>query len=480
MRTGRCPVHLRASADSSQPDGIGGRIEINTRGSMVTQPTSDPSPPYPPSGLPTSGGDRRPTLTPMTLFLVLLVAYVLIQIKLVLVLTLLALLLATVIDRPLQHLERRHVPRGLGILAIYAAMIGALVLIGVLIAPVIANQANTFRAEAPDQLRELHRQWTVSANPLLSGPGQQALDQAIRMVERPPAPSQDAAVNVLTGVGGAIVGALALLAITFYYLLEKALLRRLVLLEVPPESRLRVNRVWDDVEAKVGGWLRGQLTLCLIIGVTATIGYGILQVRFWPLLGLLAGITEIIPIVGPWLGGIPAVIIALTMGWQKAMMVAGFLLLLQLMENMVLVPRVMRGAVGLTPLTVFVAILAGTEFMGPAGAVLAIPIAALVQVLVTDYLDARREANQGAPVSMPGWRWMRGPIGPGAAPPPPIDPAELGRSNTVSTGRTEASGANGATSSWTTDLLSRAAAAPTVTGAPSPSPQPPGTTSSQP
>ncbi len=437
---------------------------------MVTQPTTDPSDPYRPGGLPTSGGDRRPTLTPITLFLVLLVAYVLIQIKLVLVLTLLALLFATVIDRPLQHLERRHVPRGLGILIIYVALIGTLVLTGVLIAPMIADQANTFRAEAPDQLRELRRQWTVSSNPLLNGPGQQGLDQAIRVVERPPAPSQDAAVNVLTGVGGAIVGGLALLAITFYYLLEKSLLRRLVLLEVPPESRLRVNRVWDDVEAKVGGWLRGQLTLCLIIGVTATIGYGILQVRFWPLLGLLAGITEIIPIIGPWLGGIPAVIIALTMSWQKALMVAGFLILLQLMENMVLVPRVMRGAVGLTPLTVFVAILAGTEFMGPAGAVLAIPIAALVQVLVTDYLDARRGANRGTPVPMPSWRWMRGPIGSGIAHPAPIDPAELGRSGTVSsggTGTTEASGVTGATSSWTTDLLSRAAASAEAPGAPS-------------
>ncbi len=448
---------------------------------MVTQPTTDPSDPYRPGGLPTSGGDRRPTLTPVTLFLVLLVAYVLIQIKLVLVLTLLALLFATVIDRPLQHLERRHVPRGLGILIIYAAVIGGFVLAGVLIAPMIADQANTFRAEAPDQLRELHREWTLSSNPLLNGPGQQALDQAIRVVERPPAPSQDAAVNVLTGVGGAIVGALALLAITFYYLLEKSLLRRLVLLEVPPESRLRVNRVWDDVEAKVGGWLRGQLTLCLIIGVTATIGYGILQVRFWPLLGLLAGITEIIPIIGPWLGGIPAVIIALTMSWQKALMVAGFLILLQLMENMVLVPRVMRGAVGLTPLTVFVAILAGTEFMGPAGAVLAIPIAALVQVLVTDYLDARRGANRATPVSMPGWRWMRGPIGPGVLHPAPIDPAELGRSGTVSTGTTEASGGSGTTSSWTTDLLSRAAATSETANAPAaPGPPASGSTPSSP
>ena len=91
-------------------------------------------------------------------------------------------------------------------------------------------------------------------------------------------------------------------------------------------------------------------------------------INFWPLLGLWAGLTEIVPILGPWLGGIPAFIIALTQSWQQAVLVACFVVVLQMTENAVLVPRVMNGAVGLTPLTVFIAILAGTEFAGIAGA----------------------------------------------------------------------------------------------------------------
>jgi predicted PurR-regulated permease PerM len=131
-------------------------------------------------------------------------------------------------------------------------------------------------------------------------------------------------------------------------------------------------------------------------------------IRFWPLLGLWAGVTEIIPILGPWLGGIPAVIIALTQGWDKAVLVIGFVVLLQLTENAILVPRVMRGAVGLTPLTVFIAILAGTEFAGVAGALLAIPVAGAIQVLISNYVEARRESKRAATSSLPGWRWMRG------------------------------------------------------------------------
>ena len=374
--------------------------------------------------------ERRPGLTPLTLFLVILAAWVLMQVQLVLILALLSILFATVIERPLQHLERRHIPRGVAILFIYAASIGGLILVAFLVAPAISDQVRAFVAEAPGQLRELERSWSRSRNPFFSGPGDQLLERAIRAIESPPAPPQEAALGLITGVGGGIFGALALLAITFYYLMEKALLRRLVLLEVRPESRARVNRIWDDVEAKVGGWLRGQLTLCLIIGLTATIGYGIMDVRFWPLLGLWAGITEIIPILGPWLGGIPAVIIALTQSWQKALIVTGFIVLLQLLENTVLVPRVMKGAVGLSPLTVFVAILAGTELMGIVGAVLAIPIAALIQVIVTDYLNARRGAYRTSDAPpLPAWRWMRGPLQHVASYPLEVDPAEPVRSN---------------------------------------------------
>lgn len=359
--------------------------------------------------------ERRGGLTPLTLFLVLLLAYVMIQIQVVLIITLLALVFATVIERPVQLLERRHVPRAIGILAVYAAIIGVVALLIVGIAPMVGDQFSMLRDELPGQLEELQAEWRRSGNPVLSGTGAELLGQAREAIRRPPDPPQEAAVNVLTGLIGGILGTLALLAITFYYLMEKPLLKRLVLDEFTTANRARVERVWDDVEHKVGGWIRGQLTLCLIIGTLATIGYGILDVRFWPLLGLIAGVTEIIPIIGPWLGGIPAVIVALTDGWQKAVFVVGFIVILQFLENTVLVPRVMRGAVGLTPLTVFVAVLAGTTFIGPAGAVLAIPIAALIQVVLTDYLDARRLARRGPSETIAGWRWMRGALGSGSS-----------------------------------------------------------------
>ena len=399
--------------------------------------------------------DRRVGLTPITLLLVLVVGYVLIQIQFVLVLVLLSLVFATVIQTPVDALARRHFPRPLAILLVYIGIIGAFTVLFMLLSPAIREQAAAFREQAPQSLADLRAAWQESGNALLAGPGQQLLGRGIAFIQSPGQTQgvsvpQGAALGLLTGLGGGVVGLVTVLIISYYYLMERSWIRRIVLLDSAPETRIRVSRIWDEVEQKVGDWLRGQLTLCLVIGITATIGYAVMGIQFWPLLGLWAGITEIIPILGPWLGGIPAVIIALTQGWEKALLVIGFVVLLQLTENAVLVPRVMRGAVGLTPLTVFIAILVGTEFAGIAGALLAIPIAAVIQVMLSHYTEARREAKLAGLSALPGWRWMRGSISPPAFSPLAPEP----RSDDGPTVPPETT--NGAPG-WSADVLSRTA-----------------------
>jgi predicted PurR-regulated permease PerM len=369
---------------------------------------------------------------------------------------LLSLVFATVIQTPVDALERRHFPRPLAILLVYIGIIGAFTVLFVLLSPAIREQAAAFREQAPQSLADLRSAWLSSGNALLAGPGQQVLARGIAFIESPTQAQgvnvpQGAALGLLTGIGGGIIGLLTVLVISFYYLMEKSWIRRIVLLDSPPETRIRVSRIWDEVEQKVGDWLRGQLTLCLVIGVTATIGYAVMGIQFWPLLGLWAGITEIIPILGPWLGGVPAVLIALTQGWEKGFLVIGFVILLQLMENTILVPRIMRGAVGLTPLTVFIAILAGTEFAGVAGALLAIPIAAVIQVMLSHYTEARREAKLAGRSALPGWRWMRGSVSPPAF--APIGPDSGDDGGQVSPLEV----VNGAPG-WSADVLTRAVA----------------------
>ncbi|HEY8448087.1 MAG TPA: AI-2E family transporter [Thermomicrobiales bacterium] len=412
----------------------------------MQQSTMPPEQHLPPPPAEPEPSGRRVGLTPVSLFLVLLIAYLLLKVQIVLILVLLAILFATIIERPVSELERRHVPRSLSILAVYVAILGTIGLGGLLLSPTISEEGRRFRAEVPSQLRDLRDEWRTSGNSLLRGAGVQALDRVIDIIERPTAPPEQYAIGIVTSIVGTVVGLISVFVMAFYYLMEKAFLRRVILQQMQEPTRSRVARTWDRVEAQVGRWMRGQLLLCLIIGVASTIGYGVLGLRFWPLLGLFAGITEAIPVVGPWIGGAPAVIIAMTMSWEKVFLTIAFVAVLQAAENWVLVPRVMRGAVGLTPLTVLIAILAGSTFMNVIGAFLAIPIAAAVQVIVADYLRTRRQADRQTDGQAAGWRWMLEHV----APPPVEEPEDSEPAPSASEAEGQAD-----RSAWRENALSR-------------------------
>lgn len=379
---------------------------------------------------PPTSARSRPSLSPISLLIVLLVFYLLVQIKVILFLLLFAVLFATVIERPLLRLESRGMPRAAGILTIYAAILTGLVGLGLLFVPLLTQEAREFSAQAPGIIDDLAEDWRTSDNQFLAKTGYRLLTQLKFRLENPPPPTGETALGFLTGVGAIIFGIVATFVIGFYYLMEKNLIKRLILAQLVPDTQERINAIWNDVESKVGGWLRGQLILCVIIGVAAGTFYGLIGVRFWLLLAVFAGITEIVPIIGPWIGGIPAVGLALLDSWQKAIAVAVFLMLLQLVENSILVPRVMKGAIGLSPLTVFLAVLAGTEFMGPIGALLAIPFAAALQVIVSDVLRTRRErfaAERVAPPVGGSWRTVLTQFlgeNESQRPSPPADPSE--------------------------------------------------------
>lgn len=340
----------------------------------------------------------RPSLTPASLLLVLLIFYLVVQIQTIVFLVLFAILFATVIERPVLKLEARGMPRAAGILTVYAVILLAIVLLGFIFVPLISAEARTFSQEAPNLIQNLADKWRTSDNRFLARTGYRFLTQLKFRLDNPPPPTGGTAIGLITGIGAVIFGLVATFVIGFYYLMEKHLVKRLLLQNMRFETRERVNTVWMDVEAKVGDWLRGQLMLCVIIGVASGIGYGLLGLRFWLLLALFAGITELVPVIGPWIGGIPAFMVAMLDSWQTAVIVAVFIVVLQFTENSILVPRIMRGVIGLSPLTVFLAVLAGGQFMGPLGALLAIPFAAAIQVIVEDALRVRRERHEFATV----------------------------------------------------------------------------------
>ena len=209
-------------------------MSIDTRDPAHPQRLASSRPPAPANEEPLAKpapSDRRIGLTPLSLLLVLVVGYLLIQIQFVLVLVLLSLVFATVIQTPVDALERRHIPRPLAILLVYIGIIGAFTVLFLLLSPAIREQATAFRAQTPQSLADLRAAWQASGNALLAGPGQQLLGRGIAFIESPDQTQgisvpQGAALGLLTGLGGGIIGLVTVLIISFYYLMEKSLIRR--------------------------------------------------------------------------------------------------------------------------------------------------------------------------------------------------------------------------------------------------------------
>lgn len=176
-----------------------------------------------------------------------------------------------------------------------------------------------------------------------------------------------------------------LLVFTFYLLLEKEKLERHTA-SLFGNQEARVAKILREIEEKLGDWMRGQLLLSLIIGVLSYIGLFILQIPYALPLAILAGLLEVVPVIGPILSAIPAVILALTISPILAGGVAAMYFIIQQLENHIIVPQVMKKAVGLNPLIIILAIAIGGRLLGVGGALLAVPIAVAVQIIVTDIL----------------------------------------------------------------------------------------------
>jgi predicted PurR-regulated permease PerM len=329
----------------------------------------------------------------MTAFavLVLWAAY---QVRNVLLLIYISAVLAVGFSPIVRLIERQKVlpigtrrfPRWLAILVLYLVIIGALTGIGFLIVPPLVDQGQQLWAAMPGMF-ERGQQFLI-ARGLLDHP------LTVReAVERAPVGGSTDAVGTVFGtiigfVGG-IFGFLTILILTFYLLVEADSLRSTMLRIFPKDRRNRVAAASRDITVKVSAWLGGQLLLGAIIGLTTWIGLWLMGVPFYYVLALIAGIGELIPVVGPILSAIPAVAVAATVSWEKALFVIIFFVVQQQFENHVLVPKVMERQVGVSAVTVIVALLIGGNLLGIVGAILAVPTAAIVQVLFTEVTGGR-------------------------------------------------------------------------------------------
>jgi predicted PurR-regulated permease PerM len=284
----------------------------------------------------------------------------------------------------------RRFPRWLAILVLYLAIIGVITAIGFLVFPPLIQQAQELWRVAPGMLDrgfERAQEWLIAKGLLNEHlTWRQAVERAD--VGSGGEFAFGTVFTAITGVLGGLFGLFTILVLTFYLLVEADRLREVLLYMFPRRSRARVDAATRDITVKVSAWLGGQLLLGLTIGVTSAIGLWLLNIPFFYVLALISGLGEMIPVVGPILSAIPAIAVAATVSWNKVLFVILFFVVQQQFENHVLVPKIMERQVGVSAVTVIVALLIGGSLMGIAGAILAIPSAAIIQVLLNEWLIA--------------------------------------------------------------------------------------------
>jgi predicted PurR-regulated permease PerM len=281
-------------------------------------------------------------------------------------------------------------PRAVTVLTIYAATLGVFALVMTIVVPPVARDVRDLAPRLPD----IGREWVTATLalfqdvPLLAGIdiehslGQvvdQLLQQVATLVGQVLSLVRFAVGFLTTALDGVFVLILAL-----YLTADAKRIKAWLIGFVPPTHQARASRIVGHVGTRFGGWLRGQLLLSAIIGVVVLVGLLLLGVPYAFLLALVAAIGEAIPIVGPILSAIPAVLVGLTQSPTTGMLVLALYVVVQQLENHLIVPLVMRSAVEIHPLAIMLALLAGSQLMGVTGAILSVPVAAAVAVILDE------------------------------------------------------------------------------------------------
>lgn len=319
----------------------------------------------------------------------------------VLFLLFLAILLSTAIEPLVNRLRRGPFGRGSGIIVVYTALVIVIVVPTVIFAPTLLAQIDHSMSTIPESIANL-RPFAEQLRPqALSNAAVGAIDRVAVTVQSPAPTEPESVVEWGTSIAIHVLEAITVVFLGFYWLVERATIKRAVLRLVPPQRAKDVNAVWLEVEEKLGGWVRGLLLVMLVMGVMAGVGFYFIGLPNPLFLALLAALGELIPIIGPLLGFAPAVIVALIVDPSLAVIVVVYALIIQQIEGNVLVPRIMGHTVGVSPLTVVLGILVGSILYGLPGAFLAIPVAGAIQVIVAHALGMEDPVQADAHVPGP-------------------------------------------------------------------------------
>jgi predicted PurR-regulated permease PerM len=301
----------------------------------------------------------------------------------------------------------RRMPAIVAILIVYA---GIAVIAGFAFAfliPALASDAQALVKAYPGILRNAQAYVADPANPLVARLPQSARDYLNVLPLQLGTLAQHYAGDAASRVLAIVLSTVSLIAtvvvipvISAYLMLEHRMLWTSVLRVIPPSAQPKVRAIAADLDGLLGGFIRGQFLVGAVVGACITVALLVTNVKYAVLIGVVAGLLNIIPFVGAIVGFVPAVLLALfNDGWQHALVVAACFVAINQLEGHVIAPRIVSESVGLSPLMVIVAILIGGELGGLGGMFLAVPVAGVLRVLAVHLFPRYAIAGDEAPAA---------------------------------------------------------------------------------
>lgn len=336
---------------------------------------------------------RRVVWATLVLLSVILVFWLLYRFNQVIFILFIAIVIGTVIRPAVAWLHRRGLPQTMGVILVYLLLLLLLIGFLLLLFPLLSEQGTTIATAMPVYYQDL-RQWVVThPNQFLAslseflpatlpslglGPVQQTEQELMS--------SAGQVAGYVTSLAKGVFTAIMILALAFYWTLDGPRIIQSFLLVIPQTQRETIGELISAMESKVGFYIVGQAILCAVIGIMALIAYLLIGLPNALVLALIAGVLEAVPMVGPLLGAVPAALVALSIAPGKLIWVIVATIVIQQVENSLLVPRIMKRAVGVNPFVTLLALFAFSTLFGLAGALMAIPMAAMIQLALNHFV----------------------------------------------------------------------------------------------
>lgn len=327
------------------------------------------------------------TSTILRFILIILGLGVLYLIRDVILILFVAVIITSGVDGPVDWLQKHKIRRVFGVAIVYLAFFAFIALMIFLAVPPLAHEVKLLASNFPDYWDQLSANFSALSE-------KSGFSDSIQAVLNKFGTHLDGwtsnAFSATVGIFGGIINFLIIVVISIYFSIREKGIKKFFVAITPEGQKTYAASLIDRIQAKLGGWLRGQILLSFVIGLLVFIGLSVFKIKYALVLALLAGVLEIVPYIGPIISSVIAVILAFIQSPILALFTLILFYVIQELEKYVITPQIMGRMVGLDPVVIIIAALIGAELAGVFGIVISVPIAAGVSVFLRDIFIERK------------------------------------------------------------------------------------------